>query len=285
MTTSVLVSNSFVSASTSASTNVTSSLPAAFSDTLSDSDLLYTKLHNKKRLWTPPTTQNGEMHRGAENTLDRSLCLRKLEIPVGDFIKQGLGKEEKLSDVCMALLESNVTDEIKHDISLENLYRSSGQYNIKHETEAAQFVQAWLDLPDHPFLKAMISEKCLFFVMLPMMRFLSKNNYSMRTVASEISGDEIVHVAANTEVCKSLNLEPSKALNRLRRETVNWLVTDLTNEEPDTKVNPQYLDPTFWMRQSDNLYYNSTAPELNQTRSSRMPAFFESNRQVQATYA
>jgi hypothetical protein len=37
------------------------------------------------------------------------------------------------------------------------------------------------------------------------------------------------------------------------------------------------LDKDFWLRQSDNLFLNGKAPELNATAASVMPAFFESN--------
>ena len=39
----------------------------------------------------------------------------------------------------------------------------------------------------------------------------------------------------------------------------------------------KYLDRDFWLRQSDALFINGRAPELNETRASTVPAFFETN--------
>ena len=98
-----------------------------------NSDKLYTHLLERKRVWTPTEAAKGFVAEGSENSLDRAMCLRKLELPVGEFIKSGCAKEDGLSDICITLLESNIQDEVKHDIALENLYRVCGQHNKKHE--------------------------------------------------------------------------------------------------------------------------------------------------------
>ena len=37
----------------------------------------------------------------------------------------------------------------------------------------------------------------------------------------------------------------------------------------------RYLDKKFWLDSSDRLMYEGKAPQLSETRSARMPAFFE----------
>lgn len=255
-----------------------------------NSDKLYSYILGKKRAWTPTEAAKGSVALGAENSLDRALCLRKLELPVGEFIKSGCAKEDGLSDICIQLLESNIQDEVKHDIALENVYRVCGQNNTKHEQESDQLVQAWLDLPDHPFVKALYAERSIFFVILPMFRWLGTGNISMRNVAAEISGDEIGHVSCNTELEKSLKLSPSAALDKLRKDTINYVVSDLNSSQynPDMyskSFKQQYLNKDYWIRQSDMLYAGTKAPELVSTTASRMQSFFEIDRRQLTSYS
>lgn len=249
-------------------------------------DPVYSKLLTRKKSWTPPDTSEEKVAPGTEIALDRALCLRGLEIPVGEFIKQGCAKEDNLSQTCINLLLSNIADEEKHDVSLDKLYNSVGMRLQEHENVAEQIVQRWLSLPDHPFVKALYGERSVFFVILPMFRFLSGNNFSMRTVASEISGDEVIHVSTNTRLCRQLNLTPSKELDTLRKDTIAWVVEHLTGQQRsnDSKIDPKYFNADFWIRQSDNLYYDGVAPELNDTQAARMPAMFESSRKTQSIY-
>jgi hypothetical protein len=92
----------------------------------------------------------------------------------------------------------------------------------------------------------------------------------MRTVSADISRDEQVHVAANSIVCRELQLEASPSLDKLRKATINWVMQPLGINTSNKK-----LDKNFWLRASDQLMYQGKAPELSYTKSSRMPAFFE----------
>ena len=47
-----------------------------------------------------------------------------MELPVGEFIKEGLEKE--VPDIARELLESNVKDEIKHDLALGYIVDAHG---------------------------------------------------------------------------------------------------------------------------------------------------------------
>jgi len=50
----------------------------------------YDKLIQRKRKWTPVQMEAGKLKEGAEEAVFRALALRKLELPVGDFIASGL---------------------------------------------------------------------------------------------------------------------------------------------------------------------------------------------------
>ena len=53
----------------------------------------YQKLLNRKRKWSPVQTTAGTLAEGAEETIYRALAIRHMELPVGDFIKDGLKNE------------------------------------------------------------------------------------------------------------------------------------------------------------------------------------------------
>ena len=76
----------------------------------------YKTLLERKRTWTPVKPKRGVIKEGAEETIYRALAIRHMELPVGEFITEALDKE--VPDSARALLESNVKDEIKHDLAL-----------------------------------------------------------------------------------------------------------------------------------------------------------------------
>ena len=129
----------------------------------------YTKLLERKRTWTPVKPTKGEVRSGAEETIKRALAIRHMELPVGEFISQGLDKE--VPESARTLLESNVKDEIKHDLALGFIVESHGSDPIA-EMEAIRLRDAWIQHPDHTILKALVAERAIFFVLLPMFRFL-----------------------------------------------------------------------------------------------------------------
>ena len=225
----------------------------------------YQKLLNRKRSWTPVKTQAGAVVEGAEETLFRALALRHMELPVGDFIEEALKNE--VPEASRDLLRSNIKDEIKHDLALGYITDSLG-VDEEAESEALRLRSAWLAHPDHTILKALVAERAIFFVLLPMFRFLG--DAALRTVSADISRDEQVHVATNSLVCRELQLDWSPSLDKLRKATISWVTQPL-------KINTsnKYLDKKFWLDSSDRLMYEGKAPELSETRSARMPAFFE----------
>ena len=229
----------------------------------------YLHLHQRKRTWTPVAVSAGTLLDGGQDVVQRALALRCLEIPVGDFITDAMKGD--LPDIkgCKELLLSNVQDEENHDIAL-NFAAAAHRVSDRHEAEAQKICKAWLELDRHPVLKAVVLERSVFFVLLPIFRFLGDTG--LRTTSADISRDEQTHVAANTLVCQALGLKSDKTLNNLRRATVAWVLQSL-NGESDNK----HLSSNFWLSSSDSLYESGKATGLIETRASRMPAFFETN--------
>ena len=229
----------------------------------------YIHLHQRKRTWTPVAVSAGTLLDGGEDVVKRALALRCLEIPVGDFIDEAMRGD--LPDVagCEKLLRSNVIDEEKHDIAL-NYAAQAHKIPARYEAEAKRIRDAWLELDRHPVLKAVVLERSVFFVLLPIFRFLGDTG--LRTTSADISRDEQTHVAANTLVCEALGLKTDKTLNNLRRATVAWVLQSLSGESDN-----KHLSSNFWLNSSDTLYLRGRAEGLNDTRASRMPAFFETN--------
>ena len=229
----------------------------------------YLHLHARKRTWTPVQVSAGHLLEGGEDVIKRALALRCLEIPVGDFISEAMKGDLPEVKGCKELLLSNVVDEENHDIAL-NFAADVHKVPDRFEKEAQRICKAWLELDRHPVLKAVVLERSVFFVLLPIFRFLGDTG--LRTTSADISRDEQTHVAANTLVCESLGLQSDKELNKLRRATVAWVLQSLEGEHAN-----KHLSKNFWMASSDSLYARGKAEGLSDTRASRMPAFFETN--------
>ena len=224
----------------------------------------YDKLLSRKRKWTPVKPKAGVFKNGAEEAIRRCLAIRHMELPVGEFIKEGL--EKNIPENARTLLTDNVVDEIRHDQALQYIVDAHG-VDAKSENEAMRLRDAWIEHPDHTITKALVAERAIFFVLLPFFRFTG--DAALRTVSADISRDEQIHVATNSLVCTELGLIPSPSLDKLRKATINWIFQPLGNS-PD-----RYLDKKFWLDSSDRLMYEGKAPQLSETQAGRMPAFFE----------
>ena len=232
----------------------------------------YIHLHQRKRTWTPVEVSAGQLLSGGEEVVQRALALRCLEIPVGDFLTEAMKGDLPQgieAEGCRELLLSNVKDEENHDTAL-NFAAKAHQIPVRFEKEAERIKNAWLELDRHPVLKAVVLERSVFFVLLPIFRFLGDTG--LRTTSADISRDEQTHVAANTLVCQALDLKTDKTINNLRRATVSWVLQSLQGEGDH-----KHLSSNFWLGCSDSLYERGRADGLIETRASRMPAFFETN--------
>ena len=237
----------------------------------------YTVLQERKRTWTPVQVSAGKLTDGGEEVIQRALALRCLELPVGEFIKNTCKGDLPDSEGVRALLESNILDEEKHDLALN--YAAAAHGVPEYLDEQARTIEAtWTNDPHHTVLKAMVLERSVFFVLLPLFRFLGDTG--LRTTSADISRDEQVHVAANTLICRELGLATDSQLNRLRKATMDWTLQPLKGKTGENK----YLDYNFWMQKSDDLFEKGRT-DFQETRASRMPAFFECANQDLPSYA
>ena len=225
----------------------------------------YEKLLGRKCKWTPVQTTAGKLKEGAEETIFRALAIRHMELPVGSWVTEALGKD--VPNSARVLLESNVKDEENHDLALGYIANSIG-VDPTAEYEAFRLREAWESHPDHTILKALVAERAIFFVLLPFFRFCG--DAGLRTVSADISRDEQIHVATNSLVCLDMGLSPSQSLDKLRKAPINWVFQPLGINTTD-----KYLDKNFWLNASDRLMYEGKAPEFSETQRARMPAFFE----------
>ena len=225
----------------------------------------YQKLLDRKRKWSPVKPTAGALKDGSEDVIRRALAARHMELPVGAFITEGLEKD--VPDNARELLIDNVKDEERHDLALQYIVDAHGA-DENAEKEAKLIRDAWIKHPDHTITKALVAERAIFFVLLPMFRF--NGDAAIRTVSADISRDEQIHVGSNSLVCAELGLSPSPSLDKLRKATINWILQPLGINTYD-----KYLDKKFWLDASDRLMYEGKAPEFSETKSARMPAFFE----------
>tara|TARA_Y100001938_G_C8031716_1_gene401023 strand:+ start:360 stop:1091 length:732 start_codon:yes stop_codon:yes gene_type:complete len=229
----------------------------------------YIKLIERKRKWTPLQVDKGELKPGSRDAIFRALALRVLELPVKEFLQQGLEKDLPPVPGVMEALMSNQKDEDKHDLGFQYIVNAHGTDYVA-ECEAQNILNAWIAAPEHPILKASILERSVFFVLLPFYRF--SGDIGMRSLSADISNDEIQHVKIHGMVAHDLGLKSTPRLNKLRRATVAWVMDGLGVNQKD-----KYLDKDFWIKQSDNLYQRGKTEGLVATKRSRMPAFFESS--------
>lgn len=220
----------------------------------------------KKRPWQAVPVGKGAVVEGSEETLFKALALRHLELPVKDFLEQGLERDLPSTHGVVEALKSNMEDEERHDQALNYIADVHG-VDEKAESDVLNILKVWNEHPAHPVHKAAILERSIFFVALPFFR--QNGDMGMRTVSADISRDERVHTAIHGMVSKELNQEDSVSLNRLRAATAAWLFEKLGANEN------KWLDKDFWMRSSESLFFTGKAPGMMETRRARQIAFFE----------
>ena len=222
----------------------------------------------RKRPWQAVPVTKGEFVPGSEETIFRALAIRHLELPVKDMLLEGLKHDLPSSPGLIESIESNWQDEERHDLALGYVAAAHG-LDEKAEAEAMKIRQAWIDHPAFPIAKVAILERSIFFTILPFFRF--NGDKGLRTVASDVSRDEICHAFCNTKICEEMGEKYGESLNKLRKMTALWIYDDLSASSN------KYLDKDFWLRCSDSLFLSGKAPGLNDTTASVMPSFFESN--------
>jgi hypothetical protein len=233
----------------------------------------YSKLLGRRRDWQPiEPSANQDYNPHAKATLQKALALSSLELPVGHWVSLELEKNLKKFPVNLAiLLDANIEDEAKHTRVLDSLIKV---FPLT-EADIAQ-ADAFTGEADRlaniysPIVVAGVLEVSIFFVLLPMYRFLGGAGF--RTVASDISNDEQVHVATNIQLALDLGYNRGQKLDDFRKSIVEWLVSDLSPQNDN-----KFLSSDYWLQSSDNLYYSGKNSNFSVTQNAVMPAFFETN--------
>jgi len=223
----------------------------------------YKKLKARRRGWDvikPTDKQNCVA--GSEKTLSKALALSELEIPVGNWITQELAKNPDIPQFLIDFLQENIEDEVKHDEVLKNL-RDVFPVQEDDIEQAKSFAEEANRLAEiySPLVLAGALETSVFFVVLPMYRFLG--GVAFRTVSRY----------------KDLGYRRGNSIEKLRKNIIDWLVADL----PTTSDN-RYLHADFWHISSRNLYTQGSSKNLSETKRAVMPSFFESSNNALAIY-
>lgn len=244
---------------------------------MTKTDKLFSLLLSAKRPWTPTETSNHDVVPGAEKTIQRCLALRHLELPVGEWITAASKREtEKIGDIGMQLLASNINDELRHDEQLNYAFRSlslaGSEFRDNIEVEASGILSRWLDMANtyHPATVAFTAEAGVFIPALTMLRRIG--SVALANIANDISADESLHLRTHREVGVILGGEPvNEELHNLRKETLDWLTTDLREVEKPGK----YSQKRTYFRASEKLIKDGKADEIKDTSRATMISFFE----------
>lgn len=244
---------------------------------MTSTDKLFSLLLSAKRPWTPTETSDHEVTPGAAKTIQRCLALRHLELPVGEWITSASSLEqEKIGDLGMKLLQSNIADEIRHDLQLNNAFDSLSlagtDFRDQIEGEAKGILSRWLDMANvyHPATVAFTAEAGVFIPALTMLRRIG--SVALGNIANDISADESLHLRTHREVGVVIGGEPvNDTLHNLRKETLEWLTADLREVEKPGK----YSQKRTYFRSSEKLIKDGKADEIKDTGKATMISFFE----------
>ncbi|NER97433.1 MAG: hypothetical protein F6J86_26900 [Symploca sp. SIO1B1] len=213
---------------------------------------IFEKLESRRRDWTlspeaTPEQAAPAAEYGDIETIGRILALRVLEIPVKEFILDGIERPDryKLTLQGVLSLQRNTLDEDNHDKTLNAVAKKYEHYGIDHSYIASEIRKTWVEFPSHPILKAAVLENGVFFTMLPFMRKYGGN--SLNSSAWNISQDEAIHVASHRTAANLLGLKLDKQLDDLRKLTVEWIFQDSSK------------GADFYLNRSDNLISSGKA--------------------------
>lgn len=242
-----------------------------------ETEQIWQNIAAKRRTWEPSNPEPNSEFTKYNRTISRCISLRDLEMPVKEFLQQGLDRSDinKIGEGGIQTLIRNQQDEDRHDLALTRCFNAYASYN-KTEAYGADFIiKEWLSLDDHPITKAAVLENGVFFVLLPILR-----NYgtpSMQETSGWISMDEVLHVQSHRTAARLLGAKPSSKLNKLRKATVAWLVGRMEEEGRKGALD-------HYMKASDNLM-KSGVSNLTETKFATKPAFFETSNRLLGKYA
>jgi hypothetical protein len=195
---------------------------------------------------------------GVPETIEKVMALAlTLELPVGEWIGDVTKSELDISDIAKDLLLSNIADEAVHYRAFK--FASEDYLKNSHYIQEADYIfDEWNNQGYHPLEKAYYAEVGVFLVSLAVMRIFGGETLS--TLASNVSRDEMRHVASNGGILADIGYDTSiyNKIENTVNQTLDWLLSDLTVPG---------LDKSFFMEQSNQLIRNRYAPELEQLTS------------------
>jgi hypothetical protein len=237
---------------------------------------LFDRIETQRKVWQPNNPASMSEYALWADTVSRCLALTDLEPAVAEFITEGLDSPdtEKLQPA-IRTLRRNIEDEAKHELALTRAKAAMTNYSSSFEDEAVDLIKAWKSLPDNPITTAAVLENGVFFIVLPI--YSQFGGTSLRITSASISADEQLHVRSHRAAAQLLGAKPSKALNALRKHTVDWLASSLI------------ADGASWtkdrlMRNSDSLMKRGIS-DLLETRVANVNAPFELSNLAMDSYA
>lgn len=234
------------------------------------------KINSQRRSWQPnnpsPKTETAKW----SDTISRCLALTDLEPAVAEFIQLGLDRSDatKIQDL-IPTLQTNITDEIKHETALTRAKQSLKNYNSEFEFTAKQLISRWRSLSDNPITIAAVLENGVFFIILPL--YSLGGSASLRITSNSISQDERIHVQSHRAAAQLLKAPPSKQLNKLRVETIDWLSDSLLCDR-------SHLTKDRLLANSQRLMQNGVS-DLIETQAASVNAPFELSNNTLDKYA
>jgi hypothetical protein len=191
---------------------------------------------SRRKSWEPNDPKPLSETSRAPLTVSRGLALTALEISVKDYILDGLDRADSaaLPQIVRDTLLRNVEDETeRHDPSLRNSRAAMIDYTSSFEREGQSIIDEWDALDVNPILKTAVLEVGLFFPLLGLYSLFGGT--SLGISARSISADEGIHAVTHRVASQLLGARPTKALNSLRLQTLDWLGTNLEEETGMTK--------------------------------------------------
>lgn len=193
-------------------------------------DFDWNGVNSRRKIWNANDPKPQSEISSAPLTVSRGLALTALEISVQDFVLDGLDRSDsqKLSGIVRKTLLRNVEDEKKHELALTRAKSAMKNYNPRFEAEGQSFIDSWNALEENPILKTAILEVGVFFPLLGMYSMFGGT--SLGISARSISADEGLHSVTHRVASQLLEARPTKTLNNLRLQTLDWLGQDLKED-------------------------------------------------------
>lgn len=196
----------------------------------------------------------------------------RLEIPVGQFIREQSKREVPKELYVKELLQSATADEARHD---QGFRFAKDVYGLPSEADLAKaddLTKTWIALSNkyQPLAIAGVLEQQVFLVTLGLMRIVG--GPELNDLAMQIAKDESRHVATNRAITDWLGVEFGKDVEQAVDETLDFACAGMSIK----LTNRLTLDYDFCVKSSRSLLATGLAPELDKvTRIAQIKMPFE----------